>query len=91
MRLGWNRQAALDRRSHQCPIEPRGHVGELVELNQKQRLFNQLWTECQRCQGSFHQTVLCTSRDCPVFYARQKVQKDLKVSQESLDKFNLNW
>mgnify|MGYP001807741995 CR=1 FL=1 len=27
-----------------------------------------LWSQCQRCQGSLHQDVLCTSRDCPIFY-----------------------
>jgi DNA polymerase delta subunit 1 len=37
-----------------------------------------LWTQCQRCQGSLLQDVLCTSRDCPIFYMRKKVQKDVE-------------
>ena len=26
--------------------------------------FGRLWTQCQRCQGSVINDVLCTSRDC---------------------------
>jgi hypothetical protein len=36
--------------------------------------YGALWTECQRCQGSLHMDVLCTSRDCPIFYRRKKVR-----------------
>jgi hypothetical protein len=39
------------------------------------------------CQGSLHQDVLCSSGDCPIFYMRKKVQKDLKEAQEKLDRF----
>jgi hypothetical protein len=41
------------------------------------------------CQGSLHQEVLCTSRDCPIFYRRKKVQKDLNEAQEALERFAL--
>ena len=40
------------------------------------------------CQGSLHQEVLCTSRDCPIFYRRKKVQKDLNEAQELLERFD---
>lgn len=53
--------------------------------------FSRLWTQCQRCQGSMHQDVLCTSRDCPIFYMRKKVQKDLTESAETLAKFDFDW
>ena len=53
--------------------------------------FAAAWTQCQRCQGSVHQTVLCTARDCPIFYRRKKVQKDLTDLQETLDRFNQVW
>ena len=73
--------------------------------------FARVWTQCQSCQGSFHQvlyshfnfksyknnnflffkTVLCTSRDCPVFYSRHKVQKDLRDQHATLAKFDVNW
>ncbi len=51
------------------------------------QVFNTLWTECQRCQGSLHQEVICSNRDCPIFYKRRKVQIDLQNVQEALDRF----
>ena len=60
---------------------------KLHELNSQQQSFSKLWTECQRCQGSFHQEVICSNRDCPIFYKRTKVQIDLRAAQESLDRF----
>ncbi|EIN06111.1 delta DNA polymerase [Punctularia strigosozonata HHB-11173 SS5] len=49
--------------------------------------FSRLWTQCQRCQGSLHQDVLCTSRDCPIFYMRKKAQKDVEDAHGVLDRF----
>eukprot|EP01100_Stratorugosa_tubuloviscum_P014987 TRINITY_DN834_c0_g1_i1.p1 TRINITY_DN834_c0_g1~~TRINITY_DN834_c0_g1_i1.p1 ORF type:complete len:904 (-),score=332.36 TRINITY_DN834_c0_g1_i1:166-2877(-) len=53
--------------------------------------FSSVWTQCQICQGSLHQNVLCTSRDCPIFYQRKKIQKDLKDAQVALEKLDLSW
>ncbi|KAF8726461.1 hypothetical protein AX14_007849 [Amanita brunnescens Koide BX004] len=53
-----------------------------------QMRFSRLWTQCQRCQGSLHQDVLCTSKDCPIFYMRKKAQKDLEDSMGVLDRFD---
>ncbi|KAG5439383.1 hypothetical protein PCANB_001957 [Pneumocystis canis] len=74
-------------------------VGRTAELYQKQlnvvgdleTHFAKLWTQCQRCQNSLHQDVLCTSKDCPIFYMRKKVQKDIKENIEILERFNENW
>ncbi len=63
------------------------YAAKLSELNSHQQVFNLLWTECQRCQGSMHQEVICSNRDCPIFYKRRKVQIDLQAVQESLDRF----
>ena len=57
----------------------------------KQNRFSQLWTECQRCQGSLHQEVICSNRDCPIFYMRKKAQKDVTDAMETMDKLNLSW
>ena len=53
--------------------------------------FSNAWTQCQRCQGSLHQDVLCSARDCPIFYRRKKVQKDISDSQQLLDRFDSSW
>ncbi|KAL8577740.1 DNA polymerase delta catalytic subunit [Nucella lapillus] len=72
-------------------------VSELYqkEISQVQALeekFARLWTQCQRCQGSLHEDVLCTSRDCPIFYMRKKVQKDLSEQDMLVQRFgDVSW
>eukprot|EP00918_Siedleckia_nematoides_P028081 GHVU01060413.1.p1 GENE.GHVU01060413.1~~GHVU01060413.1.p1 ORF type:complete len:414 (-),score=85.75 GHVU01060413.1:592-1833(-) len=60
-------------------------------LKDSEKLYNKLWTQCQRCQGSFHQDVICTSRDCPIFYKRTKVKKDLEALQEQMKRLQTTW
>nr|BAE48221.1 DNA polymerase delta subunit [Chlorella sorokiniana] len=60
----------------------------LLGVNDLQAQFSALWTQCQRCQGSLHQDVLCASRDCPIFYRRMKVQKELGEAQATLQRFD---
>lgn len=60
----------------------------LQTVNDLQGAFSKLWTQCQRCQGSLHTDVLCTSRDCPIFYRRKKVQKDLQEATTLLERFD---
>jgi DNA polymerase delta subunit 1 len=67
------------------------YMKQLDVVRQMQCEFGRLWTQCQSCQGSMHQEVLCTARDCPIFYLRTKVQKDLKDSKAVLDKFDTSW
>jgi len=49
--------------------------GQLEVVSHLEKQFSAVWTQCQNCQGSMHQTVLCTSRDCPIFYKRKKSPK----------------
>ena len=63
---------------------------ESVQVSSLERDYGRLWTQCQRCQGSLHQDVLCTSRDCPIFYRRRKAQKELNEGHEALARF-LDW
>lgn len=60
---------------------------EITHLNTLEEKFSRLWTQCQRCQGSLHEDVLCTSRDCPIFYMRKKVQKDLDDQDKIVERF----
>ncbi|KAL1538994.1 DNA polymerase delta catalytic subunit [Salvia divinorum] len=59
-------------------------VANVADLEE---LFGRLWTQCQECQGSLHQDVLCTSRDCPIFYRRKKAQKDMAEAKRQLDRW----
>lgn len=70
----------------------KGKEGELYQralsgVGDLEAQFGALWTQCQRCQGSLHQDVLCKSRDCPIFYRRMKVQKELGEAQVTLQRF----
>eukprot|EP00475_Leptophrys_vorax_P031536 TRINITY_DN4777_c0_g2_i1.p1 TRINITY_DN4777_c0_g2~~TRINITY_DN4777_c0_g2_i1.p1 ORF type:complete len:838 (+),score=202.62 TRINITY_DN4777_c0_g2_i1:254-2515(+) len=64
------------------------YSAEMSKMRFQQKLYNQLWTQCQRCQDSFHQDIICSNRDCPIFYRRRKVQKDLEELQVKLERFD---
>lgn len=50
--------------------------------------FGRLWTQCQRCQGSMHCEVICSSKDCPIFYMRMKAKKDVEDAGKELTRFD---
>ncbi|KAF7284558.1 hypothetical protein GWI33_021941 [Rhynchophorus ferrugineus] len=60
---------------------------ELCNHRMLEDRFAELFTECQRCQGSLHEEILCTSRDCPIFYIRKKVQMELENSSTKIARF----
>ncbi|PCH44386.1 delta DNA polymerase [Wolfiporia cocos MD-104 SS10] len=71
----------------------RPRLGELYQkqvttASEYQVRFSRLWTQCQRCQGSLHQDVLCSSKDCPIFYMRKKAQKDVEDANTTLERFD---
>ena len=72
---------------HCKPKEPEIYGKCLSNTNDLEAQFSALWTQCQRCQGSLHQDVLCAAQDCPIFYRRMKVQKELGDSQKTLERF----
>ncbi|CAD7696782.1 unnamed protein product [Ostreobium quekettii] len=72
---------------HCQPREAQILTSLLAQVNDLESHFGRLWTQCQACQGSLHQDVLCTSRDCPIFYRRKKVQKDLGEVKVQLARF----
>ena len=74
--------------THCLAREPEHLQKALNTVNDLERDFNRLWTQCQRCQGSLHQDVLCTSRDCPIFYRRKKVAKELLEAENTLKRFD---
>ena len=68
-------------------------VGELYEktlhkVSDLEVRFGRLWTQCQRCQGSMHCEVICSSRDCPIFYMRMKAKKDVEDAGKELTRFD---
>lgn len=67
------------------------YLQKIKDLRTKQNDFFQLWTECQRCQGNLHVDVICMNRDCPIFYRRAKVKKDLATLQEQINSLKADW
>ncbi|KPM41323.1 DNA polymerase delta catalytic subunit [Neonectria ditissima] len=68
-------------------------VGELYKrtldrVSDLEVRFGRLWTQCQRCQGSMHCEVICSSKDCPIFYMRMKAKKDLEDAGQELTRFD---
>ncbi|KAK4137683.1 hypothetical protein BT67DRAFT_415301 [Trichocladium antarcticum] len=68
-------------------------VGELYKktldkVSDLEVRFGRLWTQCQRCQGSMHCEVICSSKDCPIFYMRMKAKKDLEDANKELGRFD---
>ncbi|VDM34153.1 unnamed protein product, partial [Hydatigera taeniaeformis] len=49
--------------------------------------YARLWTECQHCQGSIHEQIICSSRDCPIFYMRTKAKTDLDEQVNIMKRF----
>jgi DNA polymerase delta subunit 1 len=60
----------------------------LTKVSQLEVKFARLWTQCQRCQGSVHNQVICSARDCPIFYMRMKVVKDVEDAGKELSRFD---
>lgn len=73
--------------SHCKPKEATLYQQELAHHRMLESRFSSLFTECQRCMGSLHEEILCTSRDCPIFYIRKKVQMELETSNAKIVRF----
>lgn len=73
--------------NHCISKEGQLYITEMFKLRQLQEKFSRLWTECQRCQGSLHEEVLCTNRDCTIFYMRKKVGMELDIQEKTVLRF----
>lgn len=62
----------------------------LTKVSELEVRFGRLWTQCQRCQGSMHNEVICSSKDCPIFYMRMKAKKDVTDAGRELDRFDFD-
>ncbi|XP_050344943.1 DNA polymerase delta catalytic subunit [Nymphalis io] len=73
--------------NHCLDKEGQLYITEVFKERQLQEKFSRLWTECQRCQGSLHEEVLCTNRDCTIFYMRKKVGMELDSQEKTVLRF----
>lgn len=70
---------------------PRLYAEELTDLYDMETKFGELWSECQSCQNSVQHDVICAAQDCPIFFMRRKVQKDLDKKYRELKKYDMSW
>lgn len=84
LRKGYEKEAVC---AHCKPKESLLYQQELSHHRMLEDRFAALFTECQRCQGSLFEEILCTSRDCPIFYIRKKVQMELETSKTKIGRF----
>lgn len=73
---------------HCAPKQAELFIKAVDKVREYEEVFSKAWTQCQRCSTTLHQDILCTSKDCAIFYRRKKVQKDLNEAQENLDRFS---
>lgn len=63
-----------------------------TDVNIKEIECSKLWTHCQDCQESYTQEVLCSARDCPIYYKREQARTDLHETRTKLERLqNLDW
>ena len=68
--------------------ESQYYVQTAMQVELQERQYCELWTTCQRCQNSLHQEIICGNKDCPIYYQREKIKKDLETSMAKLKRFS---
>jgi len=58
------------------------------QLNTEECKLNKLTVNCQRCQGSMHQEVLCANKECPVYYVRFQIKNEITSLDAKLKRFD---
>ena len=70
------------------PNEADIFLDKLEALREAELRYAELWANAQRIHGTVHSDIMCTGDGCGCqFYRRKKVQADIKVCQEVVDKF----
>jgi DNA polymerase delta subunit 1 len=73
---------------HCIPNEAEIYLHKLSNLREAELRYAKLWSEAQRVHGAVHTKIMCTGGGCTChFYRRKKVQADIRLAQEAIDKF----
>lgn len=72
---------------HCKPKESEIYLDKLCALREAELRYAELWSAAQRIHGTVHSDIMCTGDGCACqFYRRKKVQADIKLAQETIDK-----
>lgn len=69
------------------PMQPAIYAGRVGAVASLERQTNALWTNCQRCQASNMNDILCNNSDCDYYYRRIKAAKDLERARAHVARF----
>lgn len=73
---------------HCIPREAEIYLEKLYVLREAETRHSNLWSAVQRIHGTVHCEIMCTGDGCSCqFYRRKKVQADVRLAQEAVDKF----
>lgn len=73
---------------HCLPRQAEIYLEKLALVREKEQAFAELWSAAQRIHNTIHTDIMCTGDGCACqFYRRKKVQADIRLAQEVLDKF----
>ncbi len=71
-----------------APREAEIYLDKLGCLREAELRYSKLWSLAQRVHGTVHSAIMCTGDGCACqFYRRKKVQNDVRLAQEAVDKF----
>lgn len=74
-----------------CDEGREGFLQSLVSRRkEKEEKHDKLWAQCKARQGINFGVVDCINNDCPIFYERFQIKKDLAKATEDLKRFNLD-
>lgn len=81
-----------DQDGHLCVYckknESKIYLEKLECFRAAEKSYAKLWSTAQQIHGSYHSDIMCTGDGCACqFYRRKKVQADIRLAQEVLDKF----
>lgn len=63
------------------------YLEQLQKQKQIQREFHALQVNCQNCQGSRTNEIICSNRDCMKFYRSKRSQRDAQSMAETMARF----
>lgn len=73
---------------HCMPRQAEIYLEKLFVLREKEMKFAKLWSAAQTIHNTVHSDIMCTGDGCACqFYKRKKVQADIRLAQEVVDKF----
>lgn len=65
---------------------------EKNKLTDLEKKCDNIWDECIKCQGTKNMAVICSNRDCGIFFSRRKIKHDVETHKKRVEKFlDLDW